>query len=65
MEIIINAEPKTCQAATLEALIGELGINTQKMAVEINGTIIPRSLYPHTALAQGDRIEMVRFIGGG
>jgi len=52
-------------AADLAALIAVLGLDARKVAVERNLAIVPRSLYAGTALAEGDRIEIVHFIGGG
>ena len=43
----------------------ELGLEPTKVAVERNLEIVPRSAYGSTALADGDRIEIVQFIGGG
>jgi sulfur carrier protein len=47
------------------ALITELGLDPRKVAVERNLEIVPRSLHADTALADGDRIEIVQFVGGG
>ena len=47
------------------ALLAELGLDIRKVAVERNQAIVPRSLYTHTRLAQGDQLEIVHFIGGG
>jgi sulfur carrier protein len=50
---------------TIAALVGALGLDARKVAVERNLEIVPRSTYADTALADGDRIEIVTFIGGG
>jgi thiamine biosynthesis protein ThiS len=42
-----------------------LGLDLRKVAVERNLEIVPRSIYAQTLLAEGDRIEIVHFIGGG
>ncbi len=49
----------------LAGLVGSLGLDARKVAVELNLAIVPRSLYGRTPLAEGDRIEIVHFIGGG
>jgi len=46
-------------------LVVALGLDARKVAVERNLEIVPRSLYDRTELADGDRIEIVAFIGGG
>ncbi len=50
---------------TVAALLAAIGLDTRKVAVERNEEIVPRSLYADTALAPGDRLEIVHFIGGG
>ncbi len=51
--------------AHLQALVTALGLDLRKVAVERNLEIVPRSLYAATPIADGDRIEIVHFIGGG
>jgi sulfur carrier protein len=51
--------------ANLSALVSALGLDGRKVAIERNLEIVPRSAYGKTALADGDRIEIVHFIGGG
>ena len=51
--------------ADVAGLVAELGLDARKVAVERNLEIVPRSTYSATALADGDRIEIVTFIGGG
>jgi thiamine biosynthesis protein ThiS len=52
-------------ATTVEALVALLGLDRRKLAVERNLEIVPRSAFAATALADGDRIEIVAFVGGG
>ena len=52
-------------AATLAALVAELGLKPEKVAVERNGTIVPRSTLGQVPLADGDVLEIVHFVGGG
>ena len=66
MTLTINGEERSIGAAsTVAALVDELGLDARKVAVERNLEIVPRSAYGQTALADGDRIEIVHFIGGG
>lgn len=66
MRLTINGEERAFgPLASLEALVETLGLDRRKVAVERNLEIVPRSAYGQTALADGDRIEIVHFIGGG
>ncbi|HEY7099217.1 MAG TPA: sulfur carrier protein ThiS [Terriglobales bacterium] len=65
MVLIINGEERTFTAATLAELIEQLGMREDRLAVELNRNIIPRTQWIHTALSQGDRLEIVQFVGGG
>ncbi len=66
MRLTVNGEERDIAAASdIAALVGLLGLDTRKVAVERNLEIVPRSFYGETLLADGDRIEIVHFIGGG
>lgn len=65
MNITLNGEPRTTSAATLAALIDELGTKPDRVAVELNLEIVPRAAWPQTPLKDGDRLEVVHFVGGG
>lgn len=66
MRLTVNGEEKTFSGvATIAALVKALGLDTKKLAVERNLEIVPRSLYGVTPVAEGDRIEIVAFVGGG
>ena len=66
MKLTVNGESRTFGAvADVAALVVALGLDPRKVAVERNLEIVPRSAYGRTALADGDRIEIVHFIGGG
>ena len=66
MQISVNGETRTFEGvADVAALVAELGLDPRKVAVERNLEIVPRSTYAQTPLADGDRIEIVTFIGGG
>jgi thiamine biosynthesis protein ThiS len=66
MRLTLNGETRAIDgAATIAALVEQLGLDRRKVAVERNLEIVPRSAYEGTALEDGDRIEIVHFIGGG
>jgi len=66
MNITINGDAKTVSSGvTLDRLLEELGIDRRKVAVERNLEIVPRSQYAETNIGEGDKLEIVHFIGGG
>jgi sulfur carrier protein len=65
MRLVINGEERDCAARTLDALVEELGMKGGRVAVELNREIVPRANWPATALKDGDRLEIVHFVGGG
>ena len=66
MKITINGEAKSFDATlTVEQLLGEIGLDHRKVAVERNLEIVPKSSYSETLLNDGDKLEIVHFIGGG
>jgi len=66
MNLTINGETRAVDdLPDLAALVASLGLDARKVAVERNLEIVPRSAYSATPIADGDRIEIVHFIGGG
>lgn len=66
MRLLLNGEERDLtDVVTIADLVASLGLDARKVAVERNLEIAPRSTYADTALADGDRIEIVTFIGGG
>jgi thiamine biosynthesis protein ThiS len=66
VKVVVNGEARALTGvADVAALVGSLGLDCRKVAVERNLQIVPRSAYGATPLADGDRIEIVQFIGGG
>jgi sulfur carrier protein len=69
LTLILNGQSRAFDAlpqpATLEQLIGELGLKGDRVAIEHNGEIIPRAVWAGTMLQPGDRLEVVHFVGGG
>ena len=64
-QIQLNGELRQVQAATILALVEELLLDPRKVAVERNLEIVPKSLHATTTVSEGDRIELVQFVGGG
>src|SRR3954469_7897437 len=66
LNITLNGESRSLdQALTVRALLLSLGLDPAKIAVERNLQIVPRSTYDQVAVGEGDRLEIVHFIGGG
>jgi len=66
MQVTINGESRPLAAPqSVQALLDGLGLDTRKVAVELNLEIVPRSAYGATQVGDGDKLEIVHFIGGG
>jgi thiamine biosynthesis protein ThiS len=66
MRLLLNGEERDIAGiSSIADLVSALGLDARKVAVERNLEIAPRSTYADVALADGDRIEIVTFIGGG
>ena len=66
MQIQINGAPKVVpEQATLSALLDDLRLTGKRLAVELNGEIVPRSTYAERQLKEDDVLEIVQAIGGG
>ncbi len=66
MQVTINGEARPLAAPqSVQALLDGLGLDTRKVAVELNLEIVPRSAYGATEVGDGDKLEIVHFIGGG
>ena len=69
LTLILNGQSRVFemlpQPVSLERLVGELGLKGDRVAVEHNGEIVPRSGWAGTAVNGGDRLEVVHFVGGG
>ncbi len=63
--ITLNGAPHRTGAETIADLVRELELVPEKVAVERNGAIVPRSTLGEAALAEGDTLEIVHFVGGG
>jgi thiamine biosynthesis protein ThiS len=66
MNITLNGESRRLDPGrTVADLLKELELGGQPVAVERNGETLPKSSHGTTTLAEGDRIEVVTFVGGG
>jgi sulfur carrier protein len=66
MHIVVNGEPsEVSDNLSLAELVAGLRLGGQRLAIELNGDIVPRSRWPEVRLHAGDRAEIVRAIGGG
>ena len=68
MKLHINGEERSFDSPapfTLAALVDLLGMKSDRVAVELNRDIVPRDRWSVTVLNDGDRLEVVHFVGGG
>jgi sulfur carrier protein len=70
MKLQINGEERDfsdspASPLTLAALVEILGMKADRVAVELNRNIVPRDRWAGTKLNEGDRLEVVHFVGGG
>jgi thiazole synthase len=66
LNVIVNGEPKSFERdLSVRAMIAALGLDPKKIAVERNLEIVPRSTYDRVQVRNGDKFEIVHFIGGG
>ena len=66
LQLTVNGETRSVASGSrIGDLVRELGLDGRKIAVERNLAIVPRSNYAEEALQDGDRIEIVAFVGGG
>ncbi|MAA75458.1 MAG: thiamine biosynthesis protein ThiS [Salinisphaeraceae bacterium] len=62
----INGEEQSFdRSLSVLDLVERLGLHKRRLAIELNGDILPRAEYAQTTLADGDRLEIVHAIGGG
>jgi sulfur carrier protein len=67
MKLFINGEERTFadSPSTLAALVDMLGMKSDRVAIELNRDIVSRDRWADTQLNEGDRLEIVHFVGGG
>jgi len=66
MRLVINGKEQAFAGSlSLTELIDQLGMKGDRVAVELNREIVSRNRWPETWLKDGDRLEIVHFVGGG
>ena len=66
MDILLNGQTRPLPpGATIASLLEAEGLEGRRVAVEVNGEIVPRGVHATHALAEGDRVEVVHALGGG
>jgi len=65
MQVIVNGDPTDTDARTIAELLGQLDLADRPVAVERNQAVVPKRRHADTALAEGDRLELVTLVGGG
>lgn len=66
MHVTLNGEDRSIDASTdLATLIEQLSLPQKRIAVELNGAVVRRADWPQTQVGDGDKIEVVHFVGGG
>ena len=66
MTLTINGEDRDFpNITTLSDLVSHLGMKPDRVAIELNRELIRRDRWPETQLSNGDRLEIVHFVGGG
>jgi len=64
--LLVNGAPREAvEGITLREFLESLGLATSRVAVERNGTVVPRAEYDSEVLVEGDRLEVVQLVGGG
>ncbi|MFG2333801.1 sulfur carrier protein ThiS [Streptomyces sp. NPDC048604] len=66
MNVSVNGEPRALPAPlSLDALVATLTAAASGVAAAVNETVVPRSEWPATVLAEGDRVEILTAVQGG
>ena len=66
MKIVLNGEERELgEPTTLAALLAQLQLEPNRVAVEVNRSIVPRNQHAQCVLCEGDQLEVVTLVGGG
>ena len=66
MKLIINGEERSLEnVSSVSSLLQQLGLKADRIAIELNREIVARGAWDSTTLSDGDRLEIVQFVGGG
>ncbi len=66
MQVRLNGEVREIpDSITVAGLLAHLGVKAQRVAVEVNETVVTKDRYGEHAIGPGDSVEIVAFVGGG
>jgi thiamine biosynthesis protein ThiS len=65
MRLVVNGQLRESAAGSLAELLAELQLDVEHVAVELNQAIVARGRFAATRLQENDRLEVIRFVGGG
>jgi len=66
MQIMVNGGPtEVSEGTNIASLIAQLELGGQRLAVEVNEELVPRSRFEEYLLSRGDRVEIIHAVGGG
>lgn len=66
MRVVVNGQGREIEdGATVAQLVRQLCVAPERVAVELNREVVRRALWAETKLSEGDRLEVVHFVGGG
>jgi thiamine biosynthesis protein ThiS len=66
LNLTINGEDRYFDSvSTISSLLDQLGMKPDRVAVELNRELVPRDRWPSIRLSDGDKLEIVHFVGGG
>lgn len=65
MQVSVNGQIEEIQAQSLESYLASKSLLGRRIAIELNGAIVPKSQFSSVVLADGDVLEIVNAIGGG
>jgi len=64
--VVVNGDPRQIpEGETIAGLVQTLGLDPERLAIELNRRIVKRAQWPSTPLAAGAQVEIVQFVGGG
>ena len=65
MEIQVNGAEERCGPGSIASLVADRGLPPEALIVELNGEVIPQERWSQIRLRDGDRLELLSFVGGG
>lgn len=65
MEITVNGAPESCRPGSIANLVADRGLPPEVLVIELNGEVLRQERWPQVQLREGDRLELLTFVGGG